>query len=94
MTIWARVPRLPVEYYNKHILWRIGDSIRVTIKVDNKTLRKKGESKDGYTTERARFARICVEVDLKKTLVPSFELHGRIYQVEYEGLHLICFYCG
>lgn len=23
--VWIRVPRLPVEYYNRHILWRSGN---------------------------------------------------------------------
>ncbi|KAF7822242.1 ribonuclease H [Senna tora] len=41
-----------------------------------------------------KFARICVEINLKKQLVPQVEVRGRSYAVEYEGLHLICFHCG
>ncbi|KAJ1415513.1 Zinc finger, CCHC-type [Sesbania bispinosa] len=34
------------------------------------------------------------EVDLRKVLIPQFRLNGRAYQVEYEGLFLVCFCCG
>lgn len=64
------------------------------MKVDNNTLRQRDEEKDGYMTERAKFARICVEVDLQKVLVPTFELYGRVYKVEYEGIQMICSHCG
>ncbi|KAJ1376547.1 Zinc finger, CCHC-type [Sesbania bispinosa] len=49
---------------------------------------------DEFLTERVEFARICVEVDLRNVLISKFNLNGRIYKVEYEGLHLICFHCG
>lgn len=45
-------------------------------------------------SSRGRYARVCVEVDLKKPLVPQFLLNDDIQRVEYEGLHLICFECG
>jgi hypothetical protein len=35
-----------------------------------------------------------VEVDLSKPLLAMFELKGRHYKVEYEGLHLLCLVCG
>ncbi|KAF7831790.1 LIM domain-containing protein A-like [Senna tora] len=41
-----------------------------------------------------KFARICVELNLKRKLVPHVVIRGRCYGVEYEGLHLICFHCG
>ena len=43
---------------------------------------------------RGHFARICVELDLKKPLVSKFRLRRRIRRLEYEGLHLVCFGCG
>lgn len=47
-------------------------------------------------SSRGLYARVCVEVDLKKTLVPQFLLNDDIQRVEYEdeGLHFICFECG
>lgn len=44
--------------------------------------------------ERAKYARICVEVDLTKPLVVMFMIKDRKYNVEYEGLHLLCTLCG
>ncbi|KAF7825168.1 Retrovirus-related Pol polyprotein LINE-1 [Senna tora] len=41
-----------------------------------------------------KFARICVEINLKRQLVPQVEVRGRSYAVEYEGLHMVCFHCG
>ncbi|KAJ1424430.1 Zinc finger, CCHC-type [Sesbania bispinosa] len=35
-----------------------------------------------------------VQVDLREVLVSTFKLNKRIYRVEYEGLHLVCFHCG
>nr|KYP67366.1 Retrovirus-related Pol polyprotein LINE-1 [Cajanus cajan] len=43
---------------------------------------------------RGRFARICVEIDLKKKLVSHINVLGHILHLEYEGLHSICFHCG
>ncbi|KAF7844981.1 uncharacterized protein G2W53_001886 [Senna tora] len=81
---WVRIPSLPLEFYNVHCLRRIGGLIGRTIKVDPTT----------SLTSRGKFARICVEINLKKQLVPQVEVRGRSYAVEYEGLHLICFHCG
>jgi hypothetical protein len=55
-----------------------------TVKVDKNTLMQ----------ERGKYARICVEVDLTKSLLAMFMIKGRKYNVEYEGLHLLCKTCG
>jgi hypothetical protein len=33
-------------------------------------------------------------VDLAKPLLAMFTIHGRKYNIEYEGLHLLCTACG
>ncbi|RYQ85663.1 hypothetical protein Ahy_B10g105239 isoform B [Arachis hypogaea] len=43
---------------------------------------------------REKFARICVKIDLRRKLVPSFTTLGKDFKLEYEGLHQICFSCG
>ncbi|XP_061344063.1 uncharacterized protein LOC133290032 [Gastrolobium bilobum] len=55
---------------------------------------RKNDLGDVVITERAKFARICVEVDLRKTLLSKFTVDDKVYQVGYEGIHLICFKCG
>lgn len=41
-----------------------------------------------------RFARISVELNLEKKLIPRIKIRNRTYLIEYEGLNLICFTCG
>ncbi|MCH94006.1 hypothetical protein A2U01_0014960, partial [Trifolium medium] len=95
VAVWIRVPGLPIEYYDKNILWNIGNCIGRTVKIDSNTLKfKKGMEADFYVPERGKFARICVEVDLRKILRSKFVLNKRTYAVEYEGLNLVCFSCG
>lgn len=43
---------------------------------------------------RGKFARMCVEIDITKPLVSKFRLRKKVCQIEYEGLHLVCFNCG
>ncbi|KAF7824071.1 uncharacterized protein G2W53_022215 [Senna tora] len=81
---WVRVPSLPLEFYNARCLWRIGDLVGRALKIDPTT----------SLTSRGKFARICVEINLKKQLVQQVEVRGRCYAVEYEGLHMVCFHCG
>lgn len=95
VAVWVRVPGLPIEYYDKHILWSIGNCLGRTVKIDPNTLKsKRGSEIYFYVPERGRFAHICIEIDLRKILRSKFELNGRIYKVEYEGLNLVCFSCG
>ncbi|KAK2442272.1 zinc ion binding / nucleic acid binding protein [Trifolium repens] len=82
--VWVRIPDLPIEYYDAKVLHYIGDRISETVKVDRNTLFQ----------ERGKYARVCVEVDLNKPLLAMFELKGKIYKVEYEGLHMLCRFCG
>lgn len=79
-----RFSGLPIEYYDAAFLGFVGNRIGRTVKVDRNTL----------SQERGKYARICVEVDLAKPLLPVFEVKGKIYRVEYEGLHLLCLSCG
>jgi len=37
---------------------------------------------------------MCVEVDLTKPLLSKFRLNGRVWDIQYEGLKMICFKCG
>ena len=61
--------------------------------MDVNTLRTNDEGGEDWV-ERAKFARICVEIDLTKKFLSKFKLLGRTYRIEYEGLHFICFNCG
>ncbi|XP_027184123.1 uncharacterized protein LOC113782432 [Coffea eugenioides] len=82
--VWVRQPGLPVEYYIEKFLMAVGNCVGKAIKVDQRTL----------TAERGKFARIYVEVDLKKPLTPFIWVNQDLQRIEYEGLHQICFNCG
>ena len=74
-TVWVRLPELPIEYYDKEVLLRIGAAIGRTVKIDPITEKQ----------ARGRFARLCVEVDLRRSLLPQIKL-GELWQkIEYEG---------
>ncbi|KAK9181069.1 hypothetical protein WN944_024206 [Citrus x changshan-huyou] len=81
---WIRIPGMPLHYYHKRILRMIGNVVGKVIKID-------------YNTESARrgkFARIAVEISLKKPLCSQFFLDGKLQNIEYENLPIICFNCG
>ncbi|KAJ1427557.1 Reverse transcriptase zinc-binding domain [Sesbania bispinosa] len=63
IAVWARIPQLPMELYNKHFLWRAGQQLDTMLKVDDLT----------SIHSRGRFARICVEIDLRRQLVLDHE---------------------
>lgn len=92
--VWVRVPELPIEYYKKNILWEVGNEIGRTLRVDVHTINEEKLRNGVRATERGQFARICVEVDLRKALLPIVRVRKTWYKVEYEGLPLICFECG
>ncbi|KAK4281848.1 hypothetical protein QN277_013295 [Acacia crassicarpa] len=84
VAVWVRMPKLPLEFYDKEALTWIGNRIGETLKIDFNT----------SCQLRGHYARICVLIDLSKQLMPGFTLAGEDYYVEYEGLHGLCANCG
>ena len=85
LTAWVRVPKLSVEYFNRHfLLHKIGHKIGRVLKIDSTT----------ENVERGQYTRMCVEVDLTKPLLSKFRLNGKVWGIQYEGLKMICFHCG
>ncbi|XP_057428997.1 uncharacterized protein LOC130722320 [Lotus japonicus] len=84
IAVWIRFPELDVELCNEKFLWRLGSLLGTMLKIDTHT----------SVNNRAKFARICVEIDLNCKLSPTFTALGEVYRLEYEGLHAICFSCG
>ncbi|XP_061337779.1 uncharacterized protein LOC133284726 [Gastrolobium bilobum] len=93
LAMWVRIPGLPIELYTARHLLRIGNIFGRTLKVDRNSLRK-SDVGEGVITERGKFARICVEVDLRRSFLSKFKIGSKVYHAGYEGLHLICFKCG
>lgn len=84
LPVWVRFPILLVEYYTTSLLYRVGNKIRKTLKVDLAML----------TASRGKFARVCMDVDLNRPLKAGYMLKRRMRKVQYEGLHTLCFKCG
>ncbi|CAN1142227.1 hypothetical protein LINPERHAP2_LOCUS12970 [Linum perenne] len=63
---------------------RIGNHIGKTIRMDLATA-------EGA---RARYARVCVEIDLSKPLLGKYMIGDRVFYVEYESIENICYECG
>ncbi|CAN1127558.1 hypothetical protein LINPERPRIM_LOCUS29704 [Linum perenne] len=81
---WVRLPKLPIQFFNLLAVERIGNHIGRTIRMDLVTA-------EGA---RARYARVCVEVDLSRPLLGKYILWDKVFYIEYESLENICFGCG
>ncbi|XP_057419082.1 uncharacterized protein LOC130713325 [Lotus japonicus] len=82
--VWIRIPGLGFQFYNKNILLTLASAVGTPIKVDLNT----------HDMQRGKYARICVEIDLTKPVLGVVGLEGTWYNIEYEGLHLLCRRCG
>ncbi|CAN1191317.1 hypothetical protein LINPERHAP2_LOCUS40986 [Linum perenne] len=81
---WVRLPKLPIHFFNHLAVSRIGNYIGKTVKIDLAT-------SEGA---RARYARVCVEIDITKPLLGKYMIEDRTFLVEYESLENICGDCG
>ncbi|XP_024013365.1 uncharacterized protein LOC112087724 [Eutrema salsugineum] len=82
--VWVRISNLPVNFYHPEILMGIAKGLGNPVRVDTTTLH----------FERARFARVYVEVNLSKPLKGTVKINGERYYVAYEGMSNICSGCG
>ncbi|XP_061352051.1 uncharacterized protein LOC133297022 [Gastrolobium bilobum] len=77
MAVWIRIPSLPIGLYTAHHLWKIGNIFGRTLKVDRNSLHKSDSGLE-VVTERERFARLCVEEDLRKNFLSKFKIGDRL----------------
>jgi len=73
-----------MEYYVERILLALDAAIGTPIKVDLQTL----------DATRGKYARVCVEIRLDLLVVGRFWFKNHWFNIEYEGLHLLCTKCG
>jgi hypothetical protein len=84
VAVWARLPELPIEYYEANVLRHIGNAIGPVLRVDTQTA----------SEARGRYARVCVQVDLDAPLTRAVRLGNLLQPVIYEGINTLCFSCG
>ncbi|KAI9103629.1 hypothetical protein K1719_023252 [Acacia pycnantha] len=73
---WVRFPDLLAPLFNKKFLLNLGNAIGKAIRLDVHTAQR----------ARGKFARMCVELDLTKPLVPEFNVEGQTLSIAYESL--------
>ena len=73
ITVWIRLPELPIEYYKESVLRDIGKAIGPILKVDTLTALE----------ARGRFARLCVQVNLDEPIVKTIRVGGIRKMVQY-----------
>ncbi|KAL3533131.1 hypothetical protein ACH5RR_006652 [Cinchona calisaya] len=71
--VWIRLPNLPIEYYDHHILLKMGSQLGKLVKIDTKTV-----------SGRGRFARLCIQIDLDKPVMHSIKAGDLIQAIQYE----------
>ncbi|KAF7826058.1 hypothetical protein G2W53_017222 [Senna tora] len=76
---WSRMFDPKIEKISKIAAW-----IGKLVKIDHNT----------ELQARGKYARICVEIDLGKPLLSQYAVHGSLRNIEYEGIHYVCFECG
>ena len=84
VAVWIRLPKLPFEYYELAILKEIGNAIGPVLRIDSNTA----------SEVRGWYARICVQIDLCKPLINQILFEGLVQEIQYEGVHSLCFSCG
>ncbi|CAI0442244.1 unnamed protein product [Linum tenue] len=84
MIVWIQLPALKVHFYHREVLMSLGNLVGRTIKLDYHTINR----------QRRKFARLAVEIDMSKPLVPRIFLDDHWQKVVYENLPMVCFECG
>lgn len=62
VAVWVRIPQLPIQFFNKKFLAKVGNCLGKTLRMDKNTL----------VATRRKYAHILIEVDLSKPLVSKF----------------------
>lgn len=58
VAVWVRLPKLPIEFYDREVLKEIGEAIGPVLRIDAYTAI---ESRGSYT-------RLCVQINMEKPL--------------------------
>jgi hypothetical protein len=74
--VWARILSLNFVYYDESFLWTLASAIGHPVKVDLDTLH----------VEYGRFARVCVDIDIRYAVVFKIGINGEWYEVQYEKI--------
>lgn len=82
--IWACLPHLSMEIYDKTVLERIGRKLGGLLKIDAYT----------SATLRGHYARTCIQVSLNIPVKKSVKIENHRQKIVYEGKGTLCTGCG
>ncbi|KAI9114533.1 hypothetical protein K1719_014231 [Acacia pycnantha] len=80
---WVQFLEIVVELFDKKILYNLANSIGKVLKLDVHTANK----------GRNRFARVCIELNLTKPLVPQYMVDDILKHMDDESLQALCLNC-
>ncbi|PKI37423.1 hypothetical protein CRG98_042209 [Punica granatum] len=84
VVVWARLPKLPIEFYSEKLLSKIGNRIGPLLRIDSRTC----------LGVRGKYACLCVQVDLTRPLPTTIWIGDFEQPLQYEGINQLCFHCG
>ncbi|KAF7837230.1 uncharacterized protein G2W53_005712 [Senna tora] len=82
--VWIKLDCLPIEFFEKSMLVKIGNCLGEFIGIDHPT----------HNLELARYARICVVLDLNNPPPPNLSIGGFLQSFTIEGTSGFCQGCG
>lgn len=83
LVVWIWLLEFHLEYYETNILCKIDTKLEGCLWIDNATMKN----------ERGKFARLYIQVDLRKPLAKYVVVDGR-QDIIYEGIKLLYFHYG
>ena len=84
MAVWIRLAELPIEFFHPDFLRIVGNAIGTFLRIDTITT----------LVAKGHFARICVQIDLEKPLMPHITIGKFIQKIQYENIPMLCYNCG
>ncbi|XP_015931305.1 uncharacterized protein LOC107457649 [Arachis duranensis] len=82
--VWIRITSLNINYYQEKVMKMIASAVRKPIRIDLAT----------KSAERGKYARVCVQINLRLPVIKRIQVDGHMYDIEFEHLNLICEKCS
>ncbi|XP_015949549.1 uncharacterized protein LOC107474443 [Arachis duranensis] len=82
--VWIRITCLDINYYQEKVMKMIASTVEKPIRIDLAT----------KSAKRKKYTRSFVKINLGLPVIKIIQVHGHMYDIEYEHLNLICEKCS
>lgn len=87
--VWVKMFHLPLHYFNESALHLLGSLLGTVLKIHTSTV----------NLTQQYYAKVCIEMDVSKPFLNTLWIgtskeYGWTIELEYEGNHAYCDYCG